>query len=54
MGTGQNLAGHSTSEPPSEENRESDFIQLDSPPVGLAVDPEVLGETAVLLLGDIR
>ena len=43
-----------TFEPPGEQNGESDFIQLDSPPVGLTVNPEVLGETSALLLRDIQ
>ena len=41
-------------EPPGEHDGKGDFIQLDSPPVGLTVNPEVLGETSVLLLGDIE
>ena len=44
------LQGVLASEPPCEQNGESDFIELDSAPVGLTVNPEVLGETAVLLL----
>ena len=33
-GTGQNLGGRSPLEPPGEQNGESDFVELDSPPVG--------------------
>jgi hypothetical protein len=44
------LQGVLASQPPCEQNRERDFIELNSPPVGLTVNPEVLGETSVFLL----
>ena len=36
---------------PGENNREGGLIQLDAAPVGFAVDPEVLVEAAIFLLG---
>ena len=48
------LQGVLAFEPPGEQNGKSDFIELDSPPVGLAVNPEVLGETSALLLQTSR
>ena len=48
------LQGVLAFEPPGEQNGKGDFIELDSPPVGLAVNPEVLGETSALMLGDIQ
>ena len=40
-------------ESPGEDNRKGHFVQLDAIPVGFAIDPEVLRETSVLLLGNI-
>ena len=48
------LQGVLASEPPGEQNGKSHFIELDSPPVGRTVNPEVLGETSVLLLGNTQ
>ena len=48
------LQGVLTTEPPGEQNGEGDFVELDSMPVGLTVNPEVLGETSVLVLRDIE
>src|SRR6516164_9789869 len=39
-------------EPPRQHDWEGDFIKLNSGPVGLAVDPEVLIKTTVLPLGN--
>src|SRR5438876_3551453 len=38
-------------QPPGEKNGEGSLIQLDPAPAGLAVDPEVLVEAPILLLG---
>ena len=46
------LKGVFAPEPPGKQNRKGDFVQLDPSPVGLAVNPEVLGETSVLVLRD--
>ena len=37
---------------PRQEDREGDLIELNPPPVRLAVDPEILGKPAVLVLAD--
>ena len=37
---------------PRQEDGERDLVELDPPPVRLAVDPEVLGKPAVLVLAD--
>ncbi len=43
-----------TFQTPREDDRIRGLIQLNSPPIRFAVDPEVLGETSVLLLRHIQ
>src|SRR5579872_7629214 len=46
--------GGLTFETPGQDNGKGHFIQLNSLPIGLAVNPEVLRETSVVLLGDVE
>ena len=39
---------------PGEKNWKCDFVELDSPPVGPAINPKVLGKASVLLLRDCQ
>src|ERR1035438_9919964 len=41
-------------EPPGEQDGEGDFVQLDPPPVGFPIHPEVLGKASALLLRNVE
>ena len=45
------LEGFGLVQSPGQKDGEGDLIQLDAAPVGFAVDPEILVEAAILLLG---
>ena len=44
------LSAFCSHKPPGQHDRKRDFVKLDAPPVGLAIDPEILIEAAILAL----